>query len=293
MAYTTTELIADIKLRSFLPTSQATFTSADTLLLADAEMQTAVIPLVQSLRSEYWLTYKDYTITAAQANYDIPVRAIGMSIRDVQYVYASGAVKSLPQMDVEDILTTISGDPSAFYVKQNQIYLWPTPSSTIDTLRVYYQLRPGQLVLTTAAGLISTISTGSNYVTVSSIPSDWDNGDTYDLIRQDGASEPLAIDQAATTVASTTITFTATMPTALRVNDYVALAGQSPIPQIPAELRPVLAQAVAVRMLESMMLPGVDFAKKTLDREIQTATALLTQRVQGEPKKIRASHGWL
>lgn len=293
MAYTTTELIADIKLRAFLPTSQATFTAADVLLLADAEMQTTVLPLIQSLRSEYYVTYKDYSITANQANYDIPVRAVGMTIRDVQYIFASGDVKSLPQMDVEQILTTVAGEPSAFYLRQNQIYLFPTPSSTVDTLRVYYHLRPGQLVATTGAGLISSISTGANTATVASIPSAWTSAFTYDLIRQDGASEPLAIDQAVTTVAATTLTFTSTMPTSLRVSDYIALAGQSPIPQMPAELRPVLAQAVAVRMMESMMLPGVDFARSSLDREVKTATSLLTSRVQGESKKIRATHGWL
>jgi len=293
MAYTTTDFIADVKLRAFLPTSQATFGSTDILLLADAEMQTAVIPLVQSVRSDYWVTYADSVITVAVANYDIPVRAIGMALRDVQYVESGGLIRSLPQIMIDDIKTTIQGEPEAFYVRQNQVYLYPTPSSTTGTLRLYYQLRPGQLVLTTATGLISSISTVANTATVSSIPSTWSSAFTYDLIRQDGASEPLALDQAVSTVAGTTLTFTATMPTSLRVSDYVALAGQSPIPQIPAELRPVLAQATAVRMMESMMLPGVDFARNTLNKEIETATKLLSPRVSGEVKKIRASHGWL
>jgi hypothetical protein len=295
VAYTTTEFIADVKLRAFLPTSQATFASADILLLADAETQTSVIPLVQSIRNEYWVRYYDHTITAAQANYDIPVRAIGMALRDVQLVASSGQVTSLPQISLEDIQTTTSGEPEAFYLRQNQVYLYPTPISTTGTLRLYYELRPGQLVLTTAAGLISSINTGTNAVTVASIPSAWTASYTYDLIRQDGASEPLAIDQAVSSVASTTLTFSSTLPTspALRVSDYVALAGQTPIPQIPAELRPVLAQATAVRMMESMMLPGVDFARRTLDKEIETAVKLLSPRVSGEVKKIRATHGWL
>lgn len=293
MAYTTTNFLADVKLRAFIPVSQATFTAADTLLLADAETQTTVIPLLQSVKSDYWLTYKDHTITASQANYDIPARAIGMALRDVQIVSSGGDVTSIPQINVEDVNTTVSGEPVAFYIKQNQVYLFPTPSSTTGTLRLHYYLRPAKLVQTTDAGLISTISTGSNYVTVASIPSAWTTSYTYDLIKQDGASEPLAIDQAATSIASTTITFTSTMPTSLRVSDYVALAGETPIPQIPAEVRPVLAQATAVRMMESMMLPGVDFARSTLDREIKTATMLLSQRVEGESKKIRAKHGWL
>lgn len=293
MAYTTTEFVADVKLRAFIPTSQATFATTDILLLADAETQTTIVPLLQSIRSGYWLTYKDFTITASQANYDIPARAIGMGVMDVQIVSSGGQIKSIPQIGVEDLETTVSAEPEAFYIKQNQIYLYPTPSATSGTLRVHYYLRPAKLVETTAAGLISTIDTGSNYVTVASIPSAWASTNTFDLIKQDGASEPLAIDQAVTSIASTTITFTSTMPTSLRVSDYVALSGETPIPQIPAELRPVLAQATAVRMMESMMLPGVDFARSTLDREIKAATALLSQRVEGEPKKIRARHGWL
>ncbi len=296
MAYTTSDLITDIKLRAFVPTSQNSFTEADFLLMADAEMQTVILPLVQSLRADYYVTHTDRTIAAGQGAYDMPVRAVGMGLKDVHIVDASGVITNLAQIDQSDARTTQTGEPEAFYIRQNQVYLYPTPSSSSGTLRLYFSLRPGKLVLPSAAGTISSIVTASNEVTLSSIPSSWTSTLTYDLIRQDGGGEPLVIDLAASGVTSTTITFASALPSspvALRTSDYVALAGQSPLPQMPAELRPVLAQAVAARIRASMRLPGADDAKAILKDEVEAAKILLTPRVQNERKVIPARHGWL
>jgi len=293
MPYLTSDLIADVKDRAFAPTAQETFDEAAILRIADSKVQSVILPLMQSLRSEHYSTWKDEAIVSGVAAYRIPARALGMQLRDVQLVTSSGDVRDLPQIDPEQVTTTTSGEVRAFYMRANRVVLYPTPSASQDgtTLRLHYFLRPGKLVLAIAAAPISVLASATS-LTVSSVPSTWTTANTFDFVRAEGASEPLGIDFAASSV-STTITFTSSVPTDLVLLDYVTLAGESPIPTIPAELRPVLAQATAHQMLQSQKLPGADDAMKLLDMEIRAATTLLTPRVQGAPRTIVARHGWL
>jgi hypothetical protein len=293
--YTTTDFITDVKLRCFAPTSQITFTESDILLLADAEMQTTILPLVQSLREDYLVTYKDTTIVADQANYELPDRGVGLQLREVHIIDGdNGTVFDVPQIDTEQVQTTQSGDVQSFYIRGNELFLYRAPSSVWagKTLRLYYFLRPSKFVLTTAAAQVATITQASDTVTVSSVPSSWTTSNTFDFVRQKGGSETLGIDYEASAV-GTTIVFTSDMPSRLAVGDYVALAGETPLIQLPPELRPVLAQATACQMLSNMKLPGADDGMKRLETEIKAATVLLTPRVHGETKKIIARHGWL
>lgn len=286
MAYTTSDLLADIKLRVFAPSgSTRTFQDTDYLLLADAAMQSIILPMLQSQREEYLVTYKDLAVTADQAAYDIPVRAVGMQLRDVWLVDTDGTLIDLPELNPELRATTLSGDPRAFFLRMNQVHLYPTPSATLRTLRLEYFLRPGKLVETSAAAQISAIDTLTGIVTVGSVPSTWSTTDEYDLVRKDGGGEPRAVDQTVSAVTTTTLTL-ASLPTGLATSDYVSLAGESPIPQVPAELRPVLAQAVAVKVCEAMKLPALEDSRKTLEMEIKAAQLLLTPRVLGAAKKV-------
>lgn len=247
---------------------------------------------MQSLRSEYYVTHKDEAVTQSQAAYDIPARAVGMQLREVHLISSSGAIIDLPQISPEDVGSTAEGSPRAFYLKMNKVCLYPTPNATTGTLRLYYYLAPGSLVETTDAAQISTIDTGTGVVTFSSLPSAWSTADYFDFIRRTGGAEPLSIDQMASNVSSTTMTF-ASLPTGLAVGDWVALAAETPIPALPLELRPVLAQATAVRIGDSMQLPGLDSARKTLDEELKAASILLTPRVTGAPKKVVQRNGWI
>lgn len=292
MAYTTSDLIIDIKLRAFVPTSQATFAESDLLLLADAEMQTTVLPLVLSLGQEYYVTYKSESVVQGQAGYDIPARAVGLKLDRVVLIDAQGNVIPLPQMEPVYQQVSAQGQVAAFYLQQNALYLYPTPDATTLTLRQYYFLRPSKHILSSSAAQISAIDTLTNTVTVSGIPSAWSTTSTYDLIRQDGGSEPLAIDLVATGVGAGAVSFAAALPTGLRIGDYVALSGETPVPQVVAELRPVLAQAVAKRIRMSMRLPGVDDATAQLKLEVENARTLLTPRVESAAQTIMPAHRW-
>lgn len=293
-AYTTSDLISDVKLRAFVPTSQSTFSEADILLIADAEMQSTILPLVLDLGNEYYITYKDVAVTANLQSYDIPPRAVGMKLDRVVIINSSGNIRPLSQMAPIFQETTVPSQPENFFLQRNQICLYPVPDGgNYGTLRQYYFLRPGKLVLTSAATTITAVDTTTNTVTIGSVPSSWSTSNTFDLIRQDGGVEQLSVDLGASSVSASAITFTASLPTGLRAGDYVSLSGESPLPQMPAELRPVLAQGVAARIRQAMRLPGADDAMKLLEREMNQAKLLLAPRVESSPKVIMAAHDWL
>jgi hypothetical protein len=290
VSYTTQHLLDSIGRKSFVPTGQSTFTDADLLAVADEQLLNVVVPAIISAREEYLVYSTDVSVVAGTNAYNIPSRAVGQMIRDVALVDGTNVDFNFPRLDPDMIETTNQGTPAGFYLKNNQVVLYPTPDTSGKTLRLFYYLRPSALVETSAAAVISSINTATNTISVASIPSTWVTGDEFDLIKQDGAQEPLAIDQTSTTVSGTDLTF-ASLPTGLRVGDYVALAGETPLVQLPAEFRPILAQAVAAEILDDQNQPGAEKAQKKLQEMLAAAIKLVTPRVTGQPKVI-TSNNW-
>lgn len=290
MSFTTSDLLDSIKRRSFAPAGQLTYTDAELLAMADEETQTALLPDILAAREEYFVTYTDFAITAEQGAYAIPARSIGLQVRDVHVTDGSIVIPDFPRIEPEAINTAQSGPPGGFYLKNNSVCLFPTPSATSRTLRLYFPLRPSRLIDAADAAVISAINTATNVVTVSSIPAAWVTGNAFDLIRQDGGQECQSIDLTSTLVSGSDITLPS-LPSTLRVGDYIALADQSPLIQLPPEWRAVLAQAVATVVLEDTNQPGADRARKKLEKMRTAALKLLSPRTPGEARVI-APNTW-
>lgn len=288
MAYTTANFLSSVERQSFSPANQATFSTSDILALGDEILLSTIIPELVGVREEYYVTYKDYTITANQAAYILPQRSMGMAAREVQIVDSSGNVRNLPRISVDTLHIRGSGTastPDAFYLRGDSIVLSPTPSSTSNTLRVYYSSAPGALVETTACAVISAINTSTNVISVTTIPSTWVTGNSFDLIQATGSHSPLSIDNVSTSVSGTDITLPS-LPTGLAVGDYVCLAGESCLIQLPNDVRPILATLVAAEMLISMNQPnGEKLLAKGMARLVQSLK-LITPRVSGEVEVI-------
>lgn len=284
MSYTTTDLIAAVKSIGSIPTSQNLFLAADFLRFGDFEIQTNLVPLLMSVREEYFVADYDYSITADQASYAIPSRAIGEKLRDVT-VISDTTIRSLPRLEPSEITSTDVGI-DGFYLKASAVVLNPTPVVTQDTLRLSHFRRPSSLVATTACGQITSIDTVLNQVVIGSAPSTFGVGTLVDFVKETPGFKCHAIDTPIVTVAGTTLTF-ASLPTGLAVGDWIALANQSPIPQLPLELHPILYKAIAIRCMRAQS-KNVDADVAELKEMKMQAFAMLTPRVDGEPKKIRS-----
>ena len=283
MGWDTNSLVASVKRRASVPTTQGLLASSDFTDIATEEMNGYVVPLVISAQSEYMVTEVDQLI-AGSTTFRMPLRAVGGKLREVQLIDTSGRFINVPQITVDQLNNVTFG----FYVKGNTLNLWnnlqPLPLN-YATLRMSYYTRPNALIYPTSAAVIQSIA-GNALTLTGAPPGTFTSAMTYDLVRANPGFECLATDQAAT-VSGSTVTL-ATAPSAdLRAGDYVCLAGQSPVPQIPAELHPLLAQAIAVKALQTIC----DF--EAMDREIgvlarmeKDATRLIATRVDGEALRV-------
>jgi len=293
LPYNTSDFLTEVRLRGNIPdTSNDDNVNSDNniLKLATSLFHSKLYPRIQSTRGDYYVATKDYSITSAQANYEVPSRATGLIVRDI-FVLTGSQLESLPSVEPEYITSTATGCPVAYYFEHNNIVLYPTPSSTSGTLRLKYYLRPSRLADIASCAQISAIDTVLGRVTVSSIPSTWSTTTELDFVKKTVPYALLAMDQTPSAVASTVLTFSS-LPTGLAVGDWVAPAEYTPIPQLPFELIPVLSQMTAVKVLEAMGdRDGNNVAWKDLQDDLEQALKLITPRNHGQPTKI-VSRRW-
>ena len=286
MIYTTDTLIAGIKRRGSVPTSQTTFQTVDFLASADSEIQTVLLPMILKARESYYSFDVSQSITPTNGVYAIPTRAIGMKLQGI-YLYDSGGQNrnNLSLVEEEDIvnLQYSSASNPCFFFKGNNVVLVPPNPTNFDTLVMTIFIRPSQLISTTAAALVSSVS--GNTVTVNSVPSNFTTSTTLDLIKGNPGYDCYAVDQLPTVITSNSITFNS-LPTGLQAGDWIALSGQTPVVQIPAEFQGILEQRVTNSFLRSQGFSQALNAGLEALKEMESAFLLINPRAEREAKKI-------
>lgn len=285
MAYTTTDLLNAIERRSFSPENQATFTADEILATADEVLKADIIPAIINAREEYFVTYKDYSVTASQGGYDLPARAL--TVREVKLLDENyDVVRDLVRIAPENVTSFGSGNVECFYLQNNQVVLFKVPVSTRGILRISYVIDLGDLVDVSESATISAINTSTNVVSVTTIPSTWVTGDSFDFIRRDGNHEYKGNDFEASLVSGTDITFSS-LPSNLEVGDFINISGESSYIQLPPNFRPTLATLAAADILLNQNQPGADRLLKRGEKMLENAVKVITPRVQGELEIIQ------
>lgn len=276
----TTELINALKIRGSFPASNDLFSTSDFLVLFNHQMLMDIYPLLKKLNEEYFLETKDYTVSAG-STYRIPTRA-GSSIRDLNIVDASGNYTGIPRLFEEDRQSGKKG----YYLKRNSIEL--SSDYTSDTLRVSYIATPSKLVETSSCGQVLSIDTVNNQVVVSSAPSTFGTSVLVDFVQNNNPYDLLGADYSISGVSGTTISFSS-LPTGLAVGDWVCIANQSPVPQLPEVLHPVLVQSALVAALSSKKDKSFEQERDLLEQYKQNATNMLDPRVENDSVKLRSN----
>lgn len=275
-----TELINALKIKGSFPTSDDLFSNDDFLVLFNMQMKVAILPIMLKLNEEYFLQYKDFTISQG-AKYRIPSRAIGTNIRDLKKVDSSGNYTDINRLFEEDR----SSGKSGFYMNRNSVEL--TNDFISDTLRMTYFARPNKLVLTTSCAQITSIDTVLNTVVVSSAPATMSTGVLVDFIQNNNPFDLLSFDQSLVSVSGTTLEVAA-LPSGLEVGDWVCIANESPVPLVPEELHPVLVQSALVTTLSSKKDKALEYENKKLTEQIEAVLTMLDPRVQNNSTKMRS-----
>jgi len=300
--YTTTNLLADIKRRSFTPISQITFTNADLLNMADEEIQVGIVPFLMEAREEYLVTYKDYNIEGDTNEFEVPSRSIGAKLRDVTVLTSPSSQgnqpneKSIPQINAEDSVWNNNYNNllsiQSFFLRDNNVVLSPSASSYAgQQLRLYYFKRPNKLILPTECSQITSIT--DNTCTVNIVPTSYGSGQsltiTSDVVKAKPPFKLLTMDiDLIVDSTANTITFPDDLSSYdIEIGDYICLAGETPIPILPVELQSFLAQRVAVTLLSSMGdQRNFQMATNRLVEMEKNIRNLISNRVEGANRKV-------
>ena len=288
--YTSVRLLARIRLKSGLPSatdpSTGAFTDSDLLGLIDDSVSSYLLPLIRRVNERYLVTSDTITIVSGTAGYRIPTRSVASTIKDVQVLVGSRDV-SLPR--IEPILATnysggnwASTSSLGYSLNSNTITLLPTPTAA-GTMLIFYERRCNSLIAAANAVPITIIA--SNVYTFASQTYLGTSGTTS----TDFILAPPGFDIMAASL-SGTVTATAFTPAAavsgISVGDYIALAGDSPVLNLPAELYPLVESKTIVTVMEARRDPGLTNAQALLREQEKNAVVLIGKRTEGIPRLI-------
>lgn len=304
--YTTDSLLPTLRLLPLMPSVQALFSPADLVTIMDFEMSSKILPMIDQEAEEYFIVPADLTYDQAVRIYSIPVRATADKLRSVSFVDSNNNEIRIPRLRPEDIMSNVNATGLAinpalwgFYLQNDKIVLYlgsfAGSSQAYKFLRLRFVRMPNTLVQEAACGQITAIV--GNVVTVGNVPTTFTTGVTYDIISN---SPQMFIsngdDLTVTTIVGTNITFTA-LPTAVQVGDWVCLAMQSPIPQIP--FKPgfqLLLQLSAAKCLEIHGdMQGFNVAMSQAADMKTLFISVITPRVDGNVIRLttpNSLYGW-
>lgn len=244
--YIVDSLLPTLRLLPLMPSVQALFTDPELVTIMNFEMDSKIVPMIDNQAEEYGIYVKDLPYSTSTTEYDIPSRALGGKLRSVSFVDSNGNEVRIPRLRVEDIMSNVNATGLAinpalwgFYFQNNKVKLYlgsmQGGSSSFAYLRLRYIRQPGTLVESDACAQVVTVV--GNVVTCMTVPSTFTTTDTFDMISNSPQMFVSHADDqtitAVTTGAGGTITFTSTPPSTLQPGDWICLANQSPIPQIP------------------------------------------------------------
>lgn len=300
--YTTNTLIDSVKRRAAIPEAQETFETTDFLAFANEEIWLGLLPSIMRMHEDYLLYSNPVPLVANQSRYTIPDRAIGNKLREVSYLDTNNNIYEMTRINVED-LPDYNG-PSrisnyyTYYIDNNDIVLIPGVGSTVSgSLVLTYYLRPNQMVEEERVGIITGINTSNGDISIDAVPSVFSLTQTYDFVKAKSPFKTVALNLTAGSInpSTNTVTFNVDdIPASLQIGDYVCLAEETIVPQIPLELHVMLAHRIAARCLEAQGdTQALQSANQKLAEMENSATVLIDNRVEGSPHKVVNRHGFL
>lgn len=294
---TARSLVASAYRRTLAPNSAGAIQSGDVITFMDEEMRSTIAPLVLAAQEEFWVQNIDQTLVQGTYSYTIPQRAAFATWRDVVLVDALGNEIAMTELSPEYTKLTFPSGASAalsafgFILQNDKVILWP-PNGGVPTqyqLRMKIKRRPNSLTSVDDCGQVTLINTSTGDVTLSTTDTTWTTATTFDVI-PNAPQFTSRVDDAAITAINTTtniLRFSTTNAALMAVGDWVCPAQMSPIPQIPFDMFPLLAQRGAIKILEAL---GDTQNLQVAERRYQDMSAdfarTVSPRIDGTRKAI-------
>lgn len=296
--YSVNALLQSVKQRSMNAENQNLLSDSDIIRIASEELQGTILPFIQSVKNEYYVTYEDQPFVTPVVNmptsYIIPRRAIGTKLRDVALIDGQGNQVLLNYINPEDLKSSWAYAPYqfGFYPTDYSINLVlgnNLGSGNYTSVRMFYFRRPNTLCPTGVsgnAGRIVSFNTVAKTITLDFAPTTWTNSTTFDIINSMPPFQSRVDDAAISMIAGFVLTFVDDLPAGLAVGDWVSEANFSPIPQMPVECHRLLETLTAARVLQYTGDPAFQVMQAMAEGMKKDLSQVLSPRVDGSPRKI-------
>lgn len=311
MDYSTERLISGAKLRTMAPDNQFRFTDAEYLRLMDDELQTVLVPLIMSVRENYYLKNSSYTIQVTSvagfgedefgllpfgsptpiSTSDLLERAIGLITKDIWWMDQGGNVLGqVPQLSFKDISST---DPvSGYYFESSKIIFYPAQNFNNQPIKVHWFRKPNTLTASENCARVVFVNTGNSTIQVDAVPAGWAIGTKIDILRGKQGFDSILDSVMITGVSGTVLTLDA-ISDVITSGDYVCPEGYACVAQIPVNAYPLLEQLGAIKILESLGdSVGMKNAMAQYERLQQGFTGVISNRSQSNLRKVVGRGIW-
>jgi hypothetical protein len=302
--YTNEDLLKSIKLGCMVPVDQIALSDEDILFLASEELELDVVSSVLKAREEYYVYVKQYTKNNT-GRYEIPSRATASRLRSVFLKDNNNNLYKCSEISVDEVPLVQNyyynqgfWDPM-FYIQNDEVVFLNNTAQSLNAqyVEMHYYLEPNTLVLPERCLKITSIDTNSGVIEVEErqVPSNIAADSQIDFIQYKPSNKIKSMDISVVSVSSNSpvssqkyITVDPSdIPDDLEVGDWIASAGETPVPQLVANLRPLLAQATICRILESQGdNNNIAIAMKKLEKMVKGMKTLVQDRTEGNPKKV-------
>lgn len=285
-------LIKSVRRRAYMPTNDASFSDQDVLDVINEELRNYIVPTLRRVNEEHLITRYAFSSVVGQDWYKLPPRCSGEAVKLIEWL-SDGVSTWVPVERLEPEKAVKIG--SGYWLEDDRVYLYPSPA-VVAQYRIRYFYRPSKVVLS------------SRYTTVTSIPlNQLGIASEAPFIAYDGTTlvfdvvdgQPgfrLLWADATGTLSATVISATSLDATATGVTygDFVCYPGEAPMPQTPDACWPLLAQRVAVKLLEGRGGTNYGTAKAALTEETALCIDALKPRVQAGSRYVHNFNapGW-
>lgn len=262
------QLISAVRIRGGITSTSTAWTTQQLLDGLNEDMWSYVVPALQAVNGEYFTDSQDTTLVANQQFYALPARAAAGAINSVKFIDGSGnESRPLPYLEVSETGTTNQAPrtaPNGYFFRGADIGLLPIPAAgSTGSLRMYYTLRPGQLVSDTVVGaqhnqvsLITSVT--ATVITTQAAHNGFPAGKTIDICDATPPHRLLFKDVTVTTATAGTSSITVsgvdltTAIPSIAAGDTVTLADTAWYPvYIPVEWHTLLEFIAVARVLGS------------------------------------------
>lgn len=227
--------------------------------------------------------------------YRVPHRAIGGKLRDLYWVSSQGKREKIHKIDRNELhYYNDAPEEVALGHYYDGVY-YRTIGAGSGTIEEHFYMRPGELVLSTAARQITAVNQSIGSVTVATSPTSWGTSDLFDIHSNKSGAEIKYwdLDPTSDPGGATTISMGETLDGStngrfpVEVGDWLCLAEEAALPALPVELHPVLAQAAVVAACGSLGdMAAVESHIKRLNRMLKRFKTMLRERTEGSPQKV-------